>query len=147
MRILKIIQKKLEKINKKFNDNVKELNKKNKMKNSQILDVVNTIDEYYYNKDYDTSKKELDIIDNINVNEIVQEFTSKYGHTDFNVIFKDNFDIFIQKLFEKSTTFNDLSKLINLYDIDNKQNITRVVTKNMEITFVTILEIKTDEKK
>ena len=135
------------KINKKIHDNVKELNKKNKMKNNQILDVVNNIDEYYYSKDYDTSEKELDIIDNINVSEIDEEFTEKYRQTDFNVIFKGNFDAFIKKLFEKSKTFRDLNKLINLYDTDNKQNIPRVVSKTMEITFVAIFEIKNDEKK
>ncbi len=136
-----------EKINKKIHENMKELNKKKKMKNNQILDVMKNYDEYYYNKDYDTSKKELDIIDNINVNEINEEFINEYRQTDFNVIFKDNFDAFIKKLFDKSKTFNELSKLIKLYDTDNKQNIPRVVTKTMEITFITIFQIKTNEKK
>ena len=66
--------------------------------------------------------------------------------TDFNVIFKVNFDDFIKILFGKSKTFNDLYKLINLYDTDNKQNILRVVSKTMEITFVTIFEIKKNDK-
>ena len=136
-----------EKMCDKIHKSVKELNKNSKLNNNQILDVMNNVDEYYYNKDYDTSKKELDIIDNIKVNEIDQEFTDKYRQTDFNVIFKDNFDAFIEKLFAKSKTFKDLHKLIHLYDTDNKQNIPRVVSKTMEITFVTIFEIEIDEKK
>ena len=135
------------KINKKIHNSAKELNKKKKMNTNEILDVMTKYDEHYYNKDYDTSEKELEIIDNIKVNEIDQEFTEKYRQADFNVIFKDNFDAFIKKLFEKSNTFNDLKKLINLYDTDNKQNIPRVVSKTMEITFVAIFEVKTDEKK
>ena len=136
-----------EKMCDKIHKSVKELNKNSKLNNNQILDVMNNVDEYYYNKDYDTSKKELDIIDNIKVNEIDQEFTDKYRQSDFNVIFKDNFDAFIEKLFAKSKTFKDLHKLIHLYDTDNKQNIPRVVSKTMEITFVTIFEIEIDEKK
>ncbi len=136
-----------EKMCDKIHKSVKELNKNSKLNNNQILDVMNNVDEYYYNKDYDSSKKELDIIDNIKVNEIDQEFTDKYRQTDFNVIFKDNFDAFIEKLFAKSKTFKDLHKLIHLYDTDNKQNIPRVVSKTMEITFVTIFEIEIDEKK
>ena len=136
-----------EKMCEKIHKSVKELNKNSKLNNNQILDVMNNVDEYYYNKDYDTSKKELDIIDNIKVNEIDQEFTDKYRQSDFNVIFKDNFDAFIEKLFAKSKTFKDLHKLIHLYDTDNKQNIPRVVSKTMEITFVTIFEIEIDEKK
>ena len=62
---------------------------------------MNNFNKYYYNKDYDIFKKELDIIDNINVNEIDKGFTEKYILTDFNVIFKVNFDDFIKKLFEK----------------------------------------------
>ena len=49
------------------------------MKNSQILNVMNNFNKYYYSKDYDSSKKELDIIDNINVNEIGKEFTKNHG--------------------------------------------------------------------
>ena len=133
-------------INEKLHKNFLSLIKKNTFTNNQILDIMEKEDEYYYNGKYDSSKKPIDIIDYIDITKIDEEFKNKFTKMNFKIIFKENIDFFIKKLFEKCKGFSHLNQLIYLINTNNELEITNVILKEMVDTFVVIFQNTSEEK-
>lgn len=133
-------------INEKLHKNFLSLIKKNTYTNNQILDIMEKEDEYYYNGKYDSSKKPIDIIDYIDITKIDEEFKNKFTKMNFKIIFKENIDFFIKKLFEKCKGFSHLNQLIYLINTNNELEITNEIIKEMVDTFVVIFQNTSEEK-
>ena len=133
-------------INEKLHKNFLSLIKKNTFTNNQILDIMEKEDEYYYNGKYDSSKKPIDIIDYIDITKTDEEFKNKFAKMNFKIIFKENIDFFIKKLFEKCKGFSHLNQLIYLINTNNELEITNVILKEMVDTFVVIFQNTSEEK-
>ena len=128
-------------INKFFNEN-------KKLENIEKLEFLIKYNPYYIEERY-YNKRNLDIFDILDLNDIDKWFIEYFRRMNFEKIFKINIEQYIKKLMSKVKTFADLDIIIKLINIDNisEKNKFLDILNNKYVTIIkSEIELLTDKK-
>ena len=105
-----------------------------KNKELEIIEKLAYITQYNpYYIDRNVNKIDADIFDSFDLNNVDDNFIEDFRNMNFENIFKDNINEYINKITSKIQRFSDFDtviKLINIKNIENK-NIFKFIDKNI----------------
>ena len=106
---------------------------KNDIENIEILTLIKDFN-IYYTEDRYINKRNLDIFDKINFQNVDFEFIEKFKTCQFEKIFKNNINNYLQKFCSKIKNINDFDTILNLIN-----------DKEIEISIDTYIELLSDK--
>jgi len=103
----------------------------------------------YYNEEKYYNKVDTEIFDNFNLNNVDNDFIEDFRKMNFELIFKENINEYINKIMSKIKNINDFDaiiKLINIKNISEKRIFLDVLNKKYDSIIKTDIGLLTDEK-
>ena len=103
----------------------KNIEESKEITNDEIINQIATFDIYYIEDIY-INRRELNFLDKINFDEEEIEWVNNFKSKNFEKIFKNEIENFIQKLVSKTNKMEDIGKIIDMINEDEIKNMDKI---------------------